>query len=212
MSTPFVRHRCRLPVFSPACTYARAGNLSVNRCDYLLEGMTVGRPQRGLATAAASAEGRLGRSRGFEEFEALVVPFVLRLHRFLVMRLGDERDARDALQETLLAAWQGLPQLREKESPWPWLAGIAAHKASDSARRRFRSVPLSTVEEPYREDDSAELLGALERLPAAAREVLLLRYLLRLSEAEVADVLGVRVGTVKSRAARARQRLLEELR
>jgi len=174
--------------------------------------MAMGRPQRGLAGPAASAEGRLQRSRGYGDFEAFVLPYVQRLYRFLVLRLGDERDARDALQETLLAAWQGLPRLREKDSPWSWLAGIAAHKASDSARRRFRSVPLSSVEESYEDDNSAELLGALERLPSAAREVLLLRYLLRLSEAEVAEVLGVRVGTVKSRAARARRRLLEELR
>ena len=116
------------------------------------------------------------------------------------------------MQETLLAAWQGLPQLREKDRPWSWLAGIAAHKASDSARRRLRALPLSSVDEPYEEDDAADVLAALERLPASAREVLLLRYLLRLSEVEVADVLGVRVGTVKSRAARARRRLLEELR
>jgi RNA polymerase sigma-70 factor (ECF subfamily) len=56
------------------------------------------------------------------------------------------------------------------------------------------------------------VLAALERLPASAREVLLLRYLLRLSEIEAAEVLGVRQGTVKSRAARARRLLLEELR
>ena len=73
-------------------------------------------------------------------------------------------------------------------------------------------MPLSSVEQSYEDDNAADVLAALERLPAAAREVLLLRYLLRLSEVEVAEVLGVRVGTVKSRAARARRRLLEELR
>ncbi len=141
-----------------------------------------------------------------------MLPYVQRLYRFLVLRLGDERDARDSLQETLLAAWQGLPRLRERDRPWSWLAGIAAHKASDNARKRVRAVPLSSVEQLYEDDNAADMLAALERLPAAAREVLLLRYLLRLSEVEVAEVLGVRVGTVKSRAARARRRLLEELR
>ncbi len=135
-----------------------------------------------------------------------------RLYRFLVLRLGDERDARDALQETLLGAWQGLPQLREPDRAWSWLAAIAAHKASDSARRRFRAVPLSNVETSVEVGDPVDVLAALNQLPAPAREVLLLRYLLRLPEAEVAEVLGVRVGTVKSRAARARALLLEELR
>jgi RNA polymerase sigma-70 factor (ECF subfamily) len=168
--------------------------------------------QRGQAVPAASAESRPGQPDRHGDFEAFVSPYVQRLYRFLVLRLGDERDARDSLQETLLAAWQGLPQLREKDRPWSWLAGIAAHKASDSARRRLRAVPLSSVDEPYEEGDAADVLAALERLPVSAREVLLLRYLLRLSEVEVAGVLGIRVGTVKSRAARARRRLLEELR
>jgi RNA polymerase sigma-70 factor (ECF subfamily) len=176
--------------------------------------MTMEHPNRALAAAAAPTEAppAAREPRAYGEFEALVLPYVQRLYRFLVLRLGDERDARDALQETLLAAWQGLPQLREKSRPWSWLAGIAAHKAADSARRRFRAVPLANVDTAFEDGEPVEVLGALERLPAPAREVLLLRYLLRLSEVEVAELLGVRVGTVKSRAARARLLLLEELR
>jgi RNA polymerase sigma-70 factor (ECF subfamily) len=173
--------------------------------------MTMEHPHRGLAAAVAPAD-VASEPHGYGEFETLVLPYVQRLYRFLVLRLGDERDARDALQETLLAAWQGLPQLREKARPWSWLAAIAAHKAADSARRRFRAVPLADVETSVEDGEPVEVLGALGRLPAAAREVLLLRYLFRLSEAEVAEALGVRVGTVKSRAARARRLLLEELR
>ncbi len=145
------------------------------------------------------------------DFETFVSPYVHRLYRFLALRLGDELDARDALQETLVAAWRGLPELREQERPWSWLVGIAAHKASDSARRRRRAAALTGFEAAYENGDTGDVLGALQRLPAPAREVLLLRYLLRLSEVEVAAVLGVRPGTVKSRAARARRRLLEEL-
>ena len=122
------------------------------------------------------------------DFEAFVSPYIQRLYRFLALRLGDERDR-----------------------PWSWLVGIAAHKASDSARRRSRATELTGFEAAYEEGDTGDVLAALQRLPAPAREVLLLRYLLRLSEVEVADVLGVRLGTVKSRAARARQQLLEEL-
>jgi RNA polymerase sigma-70 factor (ECF subfamily) len=146
-------------------------------------------------------------------FESLVAPFTQRLYRFLVVRLRDEREAKDALQETLLAAWSGLPRLRDVTEPWPWLAGIAAHKATDVARRRRSLLPLG--ERPERgydvSDDAADVRSALDRLPERAREVLLLRYLLRLSEEETSVVLGVRVGTVKSRAARARRLFLEEL-
>lgn len=166
--------------------------------------------QRHLAPAAPAEVAP--EPGGYGEFESLVLPYVQRLYRFLVLRLRDERDARDALQETLLAAWQGLPQLRERATPWSWLAAIAAHKAADSARRRFRAVPLSNLDASCEDDEPVEVLAALGRIPTAAREVLLLRYLLRLSEVEVAAMLGIRVGTVKSRAARARKLLLEELR
>ena len=169
------------------------------------------RAPSGSAAPSVPAEGGLGHARGDSDFETLVVPYVQRLYRFLVLRLGDERDARDALQETLLAAWQGLPRLRERDRPWSWLVGIAAHKAADSSRGRFRAIQPGGPAEAHEDAETADVLDALQRLPAASREVLLLRYLLRLSEAEVARVLGVRVGTVKSRASRARRQLLEEL-
>ena len=146
-------------------------------------------------------------------FQGLVAPFIQRLYRFLAVRLGDEREARDALQETLVAAWQGLPRLRDVDEPWPWLAGIAAHKAADVGRRRKPVLPLTddagrAVEA---DDNAADVRAAFSRLPVKAREILLLRYFLRLSEEETASALGLRLGTVKSRAARARKLLLEEL-
>ena len=65
------------------------------------------------------------------------------------------------------------------------------------------------------EDDDRGLLevwDAVGRLPARYRDVLVLRYRLQLSEEEVAQALGIRVGTVKSRCARGRSALLEDLR
>ena len=145
-------------------------------------------------------------------FQGLVAPFSDRLYRFLAVRLGDEREARDALQETLVAAWQSLPRLRSVEDPWPWLVGIAAHKAADAGRRRRLHLPLTDDARAVEaDDDSADVRAAFNRLPAKAREILLVRYFLRLSEEETATALGLRLGTVKSRAARARRLLLDEL-
>jgi RNA polymerase sigma factor (sigma-70 family) len=144
-------------------------------------------------------------------FEKLVVRFGPRLYRYLVLRLRDDRDALDSLQETLTAAWQGLPSLKQPGKFWPWLLGIAAHKAADSARNR----PPAGEDDPElpapEEEGLLEVREALSALPAHFREVLLLRYFVRLSEEETAEALGVRVGTVKSRSARARKALLELL-
>jgi RNA polymerase sigma factor (sigma-70 family) len=145
-------------------------------------------------------------------FEQLVLSHGPSVYRYLAVRLGDDGAALDALQETLTAAWQGLPKLRQPSKFRPWLVGIAAHKAADAARV---ALPVSEREDelPAQNDDSLlEVWDALATLPARFREVLLLRHVLGLSEEETAEALGVRLGTVKSRSARARRALLELLR
>jgi RNA polymerase sigma-70 factor (ECF subfamily) len=144
-------------------------------------------------------------------FEQLVVARGPELYRYLAIRLRNESDARDALQETFAAAWQSLPSLRQPSRFWPWLVAIAAHKSADVLRsRRAIAEPADVVDSAANEP--VEIREALDRLPPRFREVLLLRYGLQLTEHEVAEVLGMRVGTVKSRAARARKALEELLR
>lgn len=144
-----------------------------------------------------------------DAFEELVVRHGPSVHRYLAFRLGNDADAKDALQETLAAAWVALSTLRTPDRFRAWLVGIATHKATDCVRRRLRVVdaePASSVDAVR----ALEIREAVRALPDRYREVLVLRYLLQLTEEEVAFVLGVRVGTVKSRSARAR-RALEEL-
>jgi RNA polymerase sigma factor (sigma-70 family) len=152
---------------------------------------------------------RLGSTAAFEQ---LVLGFGPRLYRYLAVRLRDESAAHDTLQETFTAAWQGLPGLKRPNSFWPWLLGIAAHKAADAERNRLPALEPDLDIVAGQEESVLEIREALYALPAHFQEVLLLRYLLRLSEEEVADALGVRVGTVKSRSARARKALMELLR
>jgi RNA polymerase sigma factor (sigma-70 family) len=165
------------------------------------------RPERTEAELVRLAQ--LGSAAAFEQ---LVLRLSADLYRYLAVRLRDQSEARDALQETLAAAWQGLPSLREPARFRAWIVGIAARKAADAARRRARARALAPAPPPRAADSLVELHEALDALPPRFREVLLLRYLLDLSEAEVADALGLRLGTVKSRTARARNALLELLR
>lgn len=170
------------------------------------------RPRETGAPAIDDAElvrrAQLGSGAAFEQ---LVVQHGRALHRYLRLELRHECDAHDALQETLTAAWRGLPSLRRADRFWPWLVGIASHKAADVHRRRSRPSAPERLDEG-RDDVLLEAREALASLRAEHREVLLLRFLLGLSEEETATALGVRVGTVKSRSARARKALLEELR
>jgi RNA polymerase sigma-70 factor (ECF subfamily) len=152
---------------------------------------------------------QLGSAAAFEQLVVALGPVV---HRFLSHRLRNDGEARDALQETLTAAWQGLPRLEDPSKLRAWLLGIAANKAADTARRRPPAAEHA-LEPRGREDDSLlEVREAILALPPKFRDVLLLRYLLDCSEEETAAALGIRLGTLKSRTNRARAALAELLR
>jgi RNA polymerase sigma factor (sigma-70 family) len=169
-----------------------------------------GRPEPAAAVdVEVVRRAQLGSAAAFEQ---LVVELGPAVHRFLRHRLRNESEARDALQETLAAAWQGLPRLEQPAKLRSWLLGIAANKAADVARRR--SPAAESEHDPRgREDDSLlELREAILALAPKYRDVLLLRYVLDCSEEEAAAALGIRPGTLKSRTSRARAALAELLR
>jgi RNA polymerase sigma-70 factor (ECF subfamily) len=141
---------------------------------------------------------------------------------YLITRSNAE--AEDVVQEAFVKAWRALGRFRVSEPLRPWLLRIVANEARNrqrSAGRRARLLSRAGATQasggaaPSPEDltlaveDHRRLLQELERLPDAARLVLWCRYLLELSEAETATVLGVRPGTVKSRTSRALERLRE---
>jgi RNA polymerase sigma factor (sigma-70 family) len=137
---------------------------------------------------------------------------------------GDAAEAEDAAQEAFVKAYGALGRFRAG-APWrPWLLRIVANEARNrrrSAGRRehlaLRVAALAPEPAPAAEaavlvrDERAALLAALGRLDPPHREVVVLRHLLDLSEAECAAVLGVRRGTVKSRLSRALAKLREDL-
>jgi RNA polymerase sigma-70 factor (ECF subfamily) len=165
-------------------------------------------PNSGLGESDLVRRAQLGSSSAFSQLVRRHGPH---LYRYLVVRLRNEGDARDALQETMTAAWLGLPGLRSPDRFWPWLLTIATRKAAAAARGRVSTGEVELASLPGEDHDALELWDAVGRLSEQHREVLVLRYRFQLSEEEVAEVLGVRVGTVKSRCARARKALSELL-
>jgi RNA polymerase sigma factor (sigma-70 family) len=161
----------------------------------------------GLDETELVRKAQLGSSNAFSQ---LVLRRGPDLYRYLVVRLRNEPDARDALQETMTAAWLGLPGLRDPERFWPWLLAIAARKAGAVRRGRVHASELEAAS--LGDDrDALEVWDAVQRLPERYRDVLIMRYRFQLSEHEVAEALGLRVGTVKSRSARGRKALMELL-
>jgi RNA polymerase sigma factor (sigma-70 family) len=161
-----------------------------------------------------------GDARAYEE---LVQPHEEVAFRVAYVITRNAADAEDAAQEGLVKAWRALGRFRADEPLRPWLLKIVANEARNrrrSAGRRdhlaLRVAAASSGEAAPSPEEAAldagerqRLLAALEELPGRAREILACRYLLDLSEEETAAALGVRLGTVKSRSARALDTLRE---
>lgn len=102
-------------------------------------------------------------------FDSLVHARGPDLYRYLIVRLRNESDARDALQETMTAAWQGLPGLRQPDRFWPWLVAIAGRKAAAIARRRIRGSEQGLDLLTHDDENLIEIRDAIARLPAHLR-------------------------------------------
>jgi RNA polymerase sigma-70 factor (ECF subfamily) len=137
--------------------------------------------------------------------------------------LGSAADAEDAVQETMLAALNGIRGFEGRSSVGTWLRSILAFQASKMRRsRKVRSaLSLSDTEcaspaydSGLQEESSVsatdsrlDAMVMLQTLPHEHREVLVLRELQQMSYEEIAQVIGVPLGTVESRLYRARQAL-----
>jgi RNA polymerase sigma-70 factor (ECF subfamily) len=126
--------------------------------------------------------------------------------------LGNEADARDAVQEAFVSAWVNLPRLRDVGRFDAWLSRIVVNRCRDVLRRRRRSrelaldsVILSHDLEP--DSDLTDLNAAFEALEIDERHLLVLHHLHHQPVAEMAARLGMPVGTVKWRLYRARRAL-----
>lgn len=175
-----------------------------------------------LMTAQDSQLAHKARDGDQQAFAELV-----RLHqdgvfRFVLRMTGSRDEAMDLTQDTFIKAWQALPRWQPQAQFRTWLFQIARNGALDLLRRRETlqfipidddavfAAPQPTPEEQFDQRQRLGLLdAALRRLPPEHREVLLLREIEQLSYADIAAVLQVNEGTVKSRIARARAALLD---
>jgi RNA polymerase sigma factor (sigma-70 family) len=156
---------------------------------------------------------QLGERPAFDELVERWHPPVWKYIRRVA---GDDDAAWDVAQDVWLRVLRGIARVRDGARLRPWLFGIARRALMDRLRHQYATpidadVDLTELAADASSNDSEDEVAAMEReltrLPVIEREVLTLFYLRELSLTEVADVLGVPVGTVKSRLFRARRQL-----
>lgn len=149
-----------------------------------------------------------------EEFAAAVTQHSRRMFRAARSVLDSDADAEDAVGQAVLQAWQSLDKLRDKEAVRPWLVKIAVNCAYVQRRKQGRVVYLDDLpQEPAAPEppQTGGLWEAVCALPPDRRAAVTLFYYEDMPEHEIAKVLGVPLGTVKSRLSRARKQLKEML-
>jgi RNA polymerase sigma factor (sigma-70 family) len=142
---------------------------------------------------------------------------------FLLRMAGDRGVAEEILQDTLLAVWRGAGGFAGRSAVRTWLYGIARRQAHNRLRvgrpveAELDEVAELATTEPGPEElalaglERDRVLAAVGRLSLVHREVVVLMFVVELSQAEIAAVVGVPVGTVKSRLHHARAALVRSL-
>jgi len=168
-----------------------------------------------------------------EAFENLVRLYFTRIRALVYHHLHREDELDDALQEIFLKAYQALPRFRKRSNFYTWLYRIASNYCIDRLRKkRLDLVSLDIPEgrdalearlpespdSPEQNFDSSERVEmvrlALTKLDPLFQNILVLRELEGLTYEEISESLGIGIGTVKSRLARARgelKRVLEDM-
>ena len=141
------------------------------------------------------------------------------LFRYLSQLTSDHGLAEESLQDTIVAVWQGAAAFEGRSAVRTWLFAIAHRQAHNVLRRRAQPLAgedaLDALEDSdpgpeeraLRQSDAERVQRAITRLPVIHREVLVLNFVNGLSYDEIATVLGVPEGTVKSRLSNAKRGL-----
>jgi RNA polymerase sigma-70 factor (ECF subfamily) len=154
-------------------------------------------------------------------FEVLYRRYSRPVFGLALRRLGDRGRAEDAVQETFASIWRAARSYKPERGPGaPWLYAVARNAITDRGRARTET-PMDVPEEASNESGPPEraeagwtawrVHRALEELSSNERSVIELAYWSGLSQSEIAEFLGIPLGTVKTRTRAALARLATQL-
>ena len=175
-----------------------------------------------FAPVLVELENALARSSARREadFRGEIVAAMPALRGFALSLVHNATDVDDLIQETLLRAWRNRTSFAPGTNFLAWIFTILRNQFYTEYRRRIREIQdedgaraarLSTAPDQIDHLDLCDVQAALGRLPAGMREALILVTVSDISYDEAAAILDCKLGTVKSRVSRARERLAEAL-
>lgn len=175
-------------------------------------------PRKALEAASEDVVLTLARSGDLVAFEVLVCRRQGQVRALLRRLSNDAALADDLSQETFVRAWQGLASLRADAAFWSWLRRIAVRTWARHAQRRPPAADVDLGDlvdvadtapdsDPAAAGASRDLDAALARLAGPARNCMVLAYQAGMPHVEIASVLGLPLGTVKSHITRSTQLL-----
>lgn len=131
------------------------------------------------------------------------------LYRICIVILCNEQDAQDAIQETFCRYLEKKPEFRDKEHEKAWLIRVATNISRDMIRFRIRhpKVSIDDVENTLVAPEQKEILKELLELPVKQKTVIYLYYVEGYHIKEIADILGITEGAVKTRLLRGRRQM-----
>lgn len=147
-------------------------------------------------------------------FESWVRQYRTFLYRAAWALTGERTAAQDLVQETFAIAWRARGQLRDAQAAQAWLYRILCREALRGKLPEpvgGEDAVAALAAEPLAIDARIDLLRALQRIPSAQREILVLYYLTEMNYAQLAAALDIPLGTVMSRLSRAREALRRAL-
>lgn len=149
--------------------------------------------------------------RQADEIETAVHTYGNLLFRICLVMLGNESDAEDAVQETMINYLQKAPSFESAEHEKAWLITVATHKCRDMQRFRLRhpQIDIDSLQEHSCDKDSSGVIEALMALPEKYRIVLTLYYVEEYKVKDISAMIGKTPSAVKMRLQKGRK-LLEE--